>query len=160
MDEHGPILEVRQTPEMGRGVFARAPVARGTCLVRCRGWLAASDALNVDWHAMQVGPDLWLCSMGENLDDCINHSCDPNAGFVTGEPVLFALRDIAAGEQIAWDYSTSIAEEGWTLECLCGAASCRTIVRSWWELPAELRDRLLSVALAYLREEAGQKERR
>ena len=44
---------------------------------------------------MQVGPDRWLCSAGEALDDCINHSCDPNAGFATGEPVLYALRDIA-----------------------------------------------------------------
>jgi SET domain-containing protein len=146
------MLEIRQTPNLGRGVFATEPIACGTLLIRCQGWIAPTDALNDDWHAMQVGPDLWLCSVGDNLDDCINHSCDPNAGFVTGEPVLFALRDIAAGEQIAWDYSISIAEVGWTLECLCGAARCRRIIRSWSELPAAERDRLRSVALAYLRD--------
>ena len=147
------MLEVKQTPNMGRGVFATQAIPRGTCLVVCGGWLAKSDALDDDWHAMQVGPDLWLCSAGENLDDCINHSCAPNAGFVTGEPILFALRDIAVGEQIAWDYSTSIAETGWTLECLCGAPTCRKVIRSWWELPADERERLNGTALMYLRDE-------
>jgi uncharacterized protein len=152
--EQSPMLEVRQTPNMGRGVFALVPIARGTCIAVCSGWLAASDALDDDWHAMQVGPDLWLCSAGENLDDCINHACDPNAGFITGEPALFALRDIAAGEQIAWDYSTSIAETGWTLACLCGSANCRRVIHSWWELAEHERARLRPIALAYLREEA------
>ena len=135
---------------MGRGVFAEAPIARGDCIVQCSGWLAKSDELRDDWHAMQVGPDLWLCSTGENLDDCINHSCDPNAGFLNGEPILHALRDIAAGEQIAWDYSTSIAEAGWTLTCRCGAANCRGIVRAWPELSQAERERLRPIALAYL----------
>src|ERR1019366_9894558 len=114
------MLEVRQTVEMGRGVFATAPIARATCLVKCQGWLAKTDALDDRWHAMQVGPDLWLCSAGDHLDDCINHSCEPNAGFTTGEAVLYSLRDIAVGEQIGWDYSTSIAEGCLTLEFRTG----------------------------------------
>lgn len=146
------LLEVRMTPDMGRGVFATTPIVRGTCLVVCQGWLAKSDALDDDWHAMQVGPDLWLCSAGENLDDCINHACAPNAGFVTGETILFALRDIAPGEQIAWDYSTSIAEIGWSLDCRCGLPTCRKIIRSWFELSAEERSRLQGITLMYLRE--------
>ena len=149
------MVEVRQTPNMGRGVFAKTPIARGTCIAVCQGWLAATDALDDSWHAMQIGPDTWLCSAGDNLDDCINHSCDPNVGFITGEPALFALRDIAVSEQIAWDYSTSIAEIGWTLDCLCGSSRCRRVIRSWSELSAEERDRLRPIALVYLREEAG-----
>ena len=151
MNDLSLLFEVRQTPDMGRGVFAVAPIARGTWLVKCQGWFAKTDALDDDWHAMQVGPDLWLCSAGASLDDCINHSCEPNAGFVTGEAVLYSLRDIAIGEQIAWDYSTSIAEAGWTLECVCGSAQCRRIIRPWWELPKGERARLGAVALAYLR---------
>ncbi len=146
------MLEVRLTPNMGRGVFATRLIERGTCLVVCQGWLVKSNAIDDDWHAMQVGPDDWLCSAGEHLDDCINHSCEPNAGFVTGEPTLFALRDIAAGEQLFWDYSTSISEAGWMLECWCGAPTCRRIIRPWFELTAEERARLNGVALLYLRE--------
>jgi SET domain-containing protein len=153
VDETNPVVAVRQTPNMGRGVFAMAPIASGTCIAVCQGWHATTDALHDDWHAMQIGTDLWLCSTGDHLDDCINHSCDPNAGFITGAAALYALRDIAVGEQIAWDYSTSIAEAGWTLECLCGAGSCRRIIRSWQELSAEERQRLRPIVLAYLRED-------
>ena len=147
------MLEVRQTPDRGRGVFAQKRIARGECLVACQGWLAPSEKLQDDWFAMQVGPNLWLCSAGAGLDDCINHSCEPNAGFSTGEPSLYALRDIAGDEEITWDYSTSIAEPGWTLMCRCESAQCRGIVRSWSELAAEERSRLRPIALAYLRAE-------
>jgi hypothetical protein len=126
------LVQVRQTPNIGRGVFAIAPIPSGTCVAICQGWHATTAELRDTWHAMQLGPDLWLCSDGNNLDDCINHSCEPNVGFATGEPALYALRDIAIGEQLAWDYSTSIAEHGWTLTCLCGAANCRQVIRSWW----------------------------
>ncbi len=149
------MLEVRPTPEIGRGVFATQAITRGTLLVACGGWIAPTHLLQDDWFAMQVGHDDWLCSTGGGLDDCINHSCDPNAGFTTGEPVLYALRDIAAGAEICWDYSTSIAERGWTLDCRCGSPRCRGTVRSWWELEPAERERLRGTSLAFLREEEG-----
>jgi SET domain-containing protein len=149
--ESATMLEVRQTDDRGRGVFASAPIARGQLLVACQGWLARSDELQDHWFAMQVAPDLWLCTDGAGLDDCINHSCTPNAGFTTGEPTLHALRDIVVGEEITWDYSTSIAELGWSLECRCGSEGCRQIVRSWGELTADERERLRSIALRFLR---------
>jgi hypothetical protein len=144
-------LEVRPTAAKGRGVFASRSIAAGDLIVVLEGVQVPTDELNDDWWAMQIGADLWLSSPGESLDDCINHSCEPNAGFVTGEPVLYALRDIAAGEEIAWDYSTSMAERGWTLECRCETPGCRGTVRSWPELSEAERDRLRPIALRYLR---------
>lgn len=149
---HDPRLEVRLTPDKGRGVFAAQAIRQGERIAAIEGWLAKSDELDENWFALQVGPDLWLCSEGESLDDCINHSCDPNVGFTTGEPLLFALRDIDQGEEIAWDYSTSLSEAGWNLECCCGAANCRRIILPWRELSGPERDRLRSIALSYLRD--------
>jgi SET domain-containing protein len=146
-----PPLEVRQTTDRGRGVFATRPIHAGEQLVALEGWHARTADLDDAWFAMQLGPDLWLCSHGDSLDDCINHSCQPNAGFTTGAPVLFALRDSAAGEEITWDYSTSLSEPGWTLECRCGTPSCRGTVRSWPELSDTDRARLRPIALEYLR---------
>ena len=149
--ENDPALDVRLTPDRGRGVFATRLIRAGERLVALEGWQARSDELDDEWFAMQLGPDLWLCSHGDSLDDCINHSCEPNAGFVTGEPVLYALHDIGPGEEIAWDYSTSLSEAGWTLDCLCGMPGCRKIVRSWPELTPDERARLRPIALNYLR---------
>jgi len=146
-----PGLEIRPAGVKGRGVFSTRPIGRGEQIATIEGWLAKGDELDENWFALQVGPDLWLCSDGESLDDSINHSCAPNAGFSAGDGVLYALRDIAAGEEIGWDYSTSLSEAGWQLECSCGAANCRKIVRPWGELPDADRERLRPIALAYLR---------
>jgi SET domain-containing protein len=145
------VLEIRPAGAKGRGVFARQPIAAGQRILALGGRLLMTDQLTDDLLALQVGDDLWLCSDGSLLDDMINHSCDPNAGFVGGEPVLFALRDIAAGEEIGWDYSTSIAEAGWSMDCRCGSTRCRDVVRPWGELSTADRERLRCVALQYLR---------
>lgn len=146
-----PLLEIHMTPDKGRGLFAAAAISCGTPLVEMKGTLYSVDELPEDGMAMQVGDDLWLHSAGELVDDCGNHSCAPNAGFLTGEPVLYALRDIAVGEEITWDYSTSMGIDEWSLECRCGAVACRGTVVSWHELAAADRERLRGIALAYLR---------
>ena len=146
-------LEVQLAGPKGRGVFARTPIAAGERVIEMTGQLLTNAELTDDLLAMQVGPDLWLCSDGSSVDDMLNHSCDPNLGFVQGNCVLYAVRDIAGGEELTWDYSTSIAEVGWSLECRCGSVHCRRIVRSWGELTPAERDLLRPVALAFVREQ-------
>jgi uncharacterized protein len=148
-----PKLEVRDAGGKGRGVFAVARIARGELVAPFTGWTLRTSELTDDLFALQIGHDLWLCSHGDQLDDCINHSCDPNTGFSSGEPVLYALRDIAAGEEIVFDYATSIGETGWTLDCTCGSPNCRNVIRSWGELPPDYRERFRPMALAYLRDQ-------
>jgi hypothetical protein len=113
--------------------------------------LLPTQSLTEDLLALQVGRDLWLCSDGSSLDDQVNHSCDPNTGFIEGTPVLYALRDIEAGEEISYDYSTSISEPGWSLECHCGSRHCRGTILPWGELEPGYRDRLRGQSLNYLR---------
>jgi uncharacterized protein len=148
---HDPRLEMRAAGDKGRGVFTRLPISSGSLILPLGGRHLPTRDLSDDLLALQVGPDLWLCSDGSLLDDMINHSCDANAGFLDGTPVLYALRDIAAGEEICWDYSTSIAEPGWTLACRCGSDSCRGIIRPWGELSTVEQTRLRNRALQYLR---------
>lgn len=147
-----PFLEIRKAKDKGRGLFATALIPRGSLVLEFRGWLARTEELEDHWLAIQVDQDRWLCSHGDLLDDCANHSCEPNAGFLTGEPVLYALRDIRAGEEIGWDYATSISYPGWKMECRCGEAGCRGLIRSWGELREEERGRLQGLALRYLRD--------
>jgi SET domain-containing protein len=147
----GPKLEVRLTEDKGRGVFAGEPIPAGTRILSFQGRVLPTAELTDDLLAMQIDDDLWLCSDGSLLDDCVNHSCDPNAGFRDGDATLYALRDIATGEEIGWDYSTSIAWPGWMLDCRCGSPSCRGTVRSWGELPAADRERLRPIALRFIR---------
>jgi len=146
----GPVLEVSETPRMGRGVFAVRFIAAGTRILEFEGERLRSQDVPPDSLAMQLDDDLWLCSDGALLDDCLNHSCEPNTGFARNDPVLYALRDIAAEEELAWDYSTSISEKGWSLACLCGAECCRGLILPFDDLPEEDQERLRPIALRYL----------
>jgi len=137
----------------GLGVFTRAAIAAGTFVIECQGILRHKDEVVEGMRALQIGPETYLAEDPENprLDDFINHSCAPNVGFTDGSPKLFALRPIAAGEELFWDYRTSINEAGWAVPCTCGAPACRGKIQSYCDLPESERLRLRGIALQYLR---------
>jgi len=59
----------------------------------------------------------------------VNHSCDGNCWY-EGEEKLIAMRDISAGEEIAYDYALTECQADWILadKCLCGKNKCRGMV--------------------------------
>jgi SET domain-containing protein len=63
-------------------------------------------------------------SVDGNQTQYINHSCDPNAdAFVIGGALLiFALRDIAPGEEVTVDYLNSFEQD--QSVCQCRICSC------------------------------------
>ncbi|MBS1787584.1 MAG: SET domain-containing protein-lysine N-methyltransferase [Acidobacteria bacterium] len=75
-----------------------------------------------------------------------NHSCDPNAGIINNLD-LIALRAIQQGEEIQYDYSTTMWEGFWTMSCLCNSLRCRKIVRDFPELPVELQTEYLRLGI-------------
>jgi SET domain-containing protein len=64
-------------------------------------------------------------SVDGNQTRYINHSCDPNADVVViaGSLFIFALREIAPGEEITVDYLNSFEQD--QSVCQCRTASCR-----------------------------------
>jgi uncharacterized protein len=143
-------LERRATPPYGQGVFTRRALPRGTRVITFTGPLLKPEQAPNDLHCLQIGHKLYMGPSG-NFDDYLNHSCEPNLGFVEGSLTISALRDIATGEQLCWDYSTAMNEPGWSFPCRCGAGSCRGVVRSFLELSPDEKERLRPLALAYLR---------
>jgi uncharacterized protein len=72
------------------------------------------------WYDMFVGP---MAADEVEPVDYMNHSCEPSCG-VRGSVAVVARRDVAAGEELTFDYGTTDTDR-WTLECGCGAATCR-----------------------------------
>jgi uncharacterized protein len=70
----------------------------------------------------------------------MNHSCEPNC-VIMGRTRIVALRRIEPGEEVTFDYSTNVAREGFSMECMCGTKSCRKVVRGYQSLPEELKGR-------------------
>ena len=84
-----------------------------------------------------------------SLEDFTNHSCDPNTGIKltpTGT-IIIALRDIAAHEELTYDYSTYLNNSYEKMECMCGAANCRRFIGSFETLPEELKRKYLRLGI-------------
>ena len=67
-------------------------------------------------------------SVNGNQTQFINHSCEPNAdAFVIGPAlVIYALREIAPGEEITVDYLNSFTQDHSV--CHCRTTSCRLVI--------------------------------
>jgi SET domain-containing protein len=148
-----PRLALAESSIDGKGVFSLDFIRVGTPVIQCAGLIQAAHELEPYVRAMQIGPDTYLVEDPQqpSLDDFLNHSCRPNLGFIDGSLMLYALYDIQPGEELTFDYSTSMDEVGWKLRCRCGAPNCRRLVRRYSELPEQDQKRLRNIALAYLR---------
>ncbi|MHC4505637.1 MAG: SET domain-containing protein, partial [Planctomycetota bacterium] len=89
----------------GSGVFAGRQIQRGEEILQFSGRLVDRGELPspycaIDDYYLQVGDDLFLGPSGD-VDDFVNHSCDPNAGVVIagGTTRLIAIRKIKSGEE-------------------------------------------------------------
>jgi hypothetical protein len=76
----------------------------------------------------------------------INHSCDPNCEtqkwLVRGELAigLFALTDVAAGEELTFDYNFERYGDK-PMRCYCGTAKCRKFIGGTQESTADVQVR-------------------
>jgi hypothetical protein len=109
-----PRLEVRMTDTMGRGVFAVAPIRRAATLGTC--FTITLPAAEVAVMAGTTPSRFWFedadgsAALALGIIELINHSPEPNVDRrwidTPAGPVvqIFALREIAAGEQLYLDY--------------------------------------------------------
>lgn len=152
----GGELEIRDSGVHGTGVFARGPHRAGAPVMHLTGRIvvtAVDEVTPASFWAVQVGPGVWLEADADayDPDNYTNHSCEPNLGFTRGTLTLYALRDVLPGEELVWDYSTSMDEPGWEVPCRCGARSCRGRIQSFRALSPFDKARLRPLALDYLR---------
>ena len=144
---------------------ATRPIARGESICRFSGpeFTRAEMIALLDAGRVRSGDDPFelgvdRCIRLPRRYLCFNHSCEPNAIFARDRDLL-ALVDIAAGEEITYDYSTNASSRhGYRMKfrCACGAPSCRGTIGDVASLPeARLRAYYDSGWLQdYIREEA------
>ncbi len=128
---------------LGKAVYAAAGFAQGETVIRFSGRRVSADRVPASMHGhadrfVQVTADSFMGPSGR-VDDLINHSCAPNTGLRFGDDgvVLVALRDIAPGEEIAWDYSTTLSQPAWRMPCACGSVACRGTIGGFETLPVD-----------------------
>ena len=136
-------IQTRNSPVHGKGVFAVQDIAEGETLIEYVGeiisWPEAQarhphDPANPN-HTFyfHVDEDHVIDALvGGNSSRWINHACDPNceAEEQNGRIFIKALRNIAAGDELNYDYGLMI-DERYTPKlkadypCWCGSVQCR-----------------------------------
>lgn len=129
----------------GTGVFTAREYRAGEIIVVLGGpvisFSEAAHKQDRECDALQIDRDRYI-----DLEDpfrLINHSCEPNAGIRQGKQ-LIAIRTIQKGEEIFYDYSTTMAENFWTMHCRCDSASCRGIVSDFKTRSIDLQQKYLN----------------
>lgn len=129
--EHAPIFIA--DCELGRGLFAARAFAAGETILRFTGPLinlAQSIAKGeTEGNPLQVGPLDYIDLEPPGVFG--NHSCEPNAG-IRDDVVLVALRPLVAGEEIRFDYSTTM----WEDVASGGAGACPAAVEQARAVPS------------------------
>jgi SET domain len=140
-------LDIREGA-YGRAVFAGETIPAGTLIARFTGPFLRYAQTNASTYALQIGPDLYIGGSG-GVDDLFNHSCDPNAGvMIQGTSAeLHAIREIRPGEEIAFDYSTTLDEGDFTMACQCGSPGCRGTIGDGRDLPESVWRRYLELGI-------------
>jgi len=137
----------------GLGAFATRDIAPGEVMYRVptgRFELISYQELlkkRVTDNPLQISPQRYLDWNGPGLR--FNHSCEPNTG-LTSYPRLayIALRAIKTGEELRWDYSTSVDKDTeCDFTCDCGAKTCRKQIGGFFELPKRVKARYLKAGV-------------
>ncbi len=146
-------IALQDTP-FGRGIIATAPIPRGSFLIEMTGPVldlkeipSTADRSILDYY-IQCSPTKFLGPSGD-FDDIFNHSCNPNAGlfFENGKIIIRTIQNIAAGEEIFYDYSTVITNDPFIMKCNCATKLCRGEVAAFKTLPKKIRNRYLKLGM-------------
>jgi uncharacterized protein len=138
-----PLVEVRNSPVHGRGVFAVAPISKGTRIIEYLGDRVShktaddryEDHDESDNHTFLFIVDKHTvidAGVGGNDARFINHQCSGNCESVIENRRVFidAARDIAAGEELGYDYEIGREKDDppnvdEIYACRCGSPQCR-----------------------------------
>ena len=137
------LIEVRNSPVHGRGVFAVAPIAKGARIIEYLGDRVSHDAADKryedhdesDNHTFLFIVDKRTvidAGVGGNDARFINHQCKGNCESVIENRRVFidATRAISPGEELGYDYEIGREKDDppnvdEIYACRCGSPQCR-----------------------------------
>ena len=126
-------LVVRSSSIHAAGCYTTEPIRKGTRVCEYSGKRLAK-ALADERYADRPVTYLFTCSHNQVIDGFgtamfLNHSCDPNCETIQddgdGPVYIVAIRAIAAGEELVYEYNLHDSDEGDGADCYCGAKACR-----------------------------------
>jgi uncharacterized protein len=124
-------VEARESSIHGSGLFAARGIPAGTQIIEYVGekitkQQALEECINGNYFVFTLDDEFDLNgNVGWNPARLINHSCEPNceSELIDGRVWVTALRDIAPGEELTYNYGYDL-DEYRDHPCRCGSGSC------------------------------------
>jgi SET domain-containing protein len=147
-----PLIEVRDSPLHGKGVFALESLSRGTRVIEYLGERVShreadrrygDKSANDNHTVLFVVDSRTVIDAGVNGNEArfVNHACEPNCESVIEDRRVFieAVRPIRPGEELTYDYQIQRDDDDppdvdEIFACRCGFAGCRGTML--WSEPA------------------------
>ncbi len=134
----------------GVGVVAMKGFQTGEPIMVMDGHIVNSDDLERieyrDGDPLQISANRFV--LLDKTPLAVNHSCNPNAG-IRPDLTMVAIRPIKMGDEITYDYSTTMleGEDAWTMECRCGFRWCRKVIGDFTALPRNVQRIYLDIGV-------------
>lgn len=129
-------LMIRSSSIHAAGCYTTSPITKGSKVVEYTGLRISKQEADAQFQDSKI---TYLFGLGKGamvingfgVAMYINHSCDPNCETeeLKGRVWVMALRDIAPGEELTYDYNLYDGDED-EAACYCGARTCRTTMYS------------------------------
>jgi len=148
MNKEIPETVIVKNSKHGKGIFTTVDLPKNSLLFNIKGkQITFEETLKLDddqCYCLQISLDKYIIAESPFLFS--NHSCDPNCG-INKKMDFITLKNIKAGEELQWDYSTSMMERHWTLKCQCEQFGCRGIIRDFDLLPSSKQKQYLQMQI-------------
>lgn len=124
--------QIKETPDRGRGVFARTELQPGTVIGDYVGKLIhyTADDESYGLYSLQYSDQLLIIPVDHTKPGVhlINHACMPNCGLYPyrDRMLIVTLRKLFPGEELVYEYLLEPPEdEDHDYPCFCGMPLCR-----------------------------------
>jgi SET domain-containing protein len=140
-------IEVRNDGDF-KGVYALETIKEGAVVFQLQGTVTDTPTkytIQVGWRRHLNFPTIRKAN--DDRDYCwqfLNHSCNPNGYIDTADLTFRALRQIAPGDQITFNYLTTESAMAVPFQCICGATNCYGFIQGHNFLTPEEAARLAS----------------
>jgi hypothetical protein len=134
--------------KFGKGIFATKDFMKGELVFELQGSIinfAETLVLgNEECYPVQIDIDKYIYLIAPYK--YINHSCSPNCG-IQNQSKLIAIKKIKKGEELLFDYSTTMLERSWTMNCECDSKNCRKKITDFDLLPANIQQKYIKLGI-------------
>jgi hypothetical protein len=156
MEKVNPETVIVKDAKFGKGIFTTSDLPKNAVLFKITGnpicFQQTLELGSNECYTLQTGINKYI--IPDHPFHLSNHSCLPNCG-INRKMEFITLRDVKAGEELCWDYSTSMMERHWVMQCECGHNECRLLIQDFDLLPDHIQKKYIqmNIVLPFIVEE-------